>query len=81
MAVISSKKGFFLAGAVLDRAAGGAGWASGAGGGGREVGGCLVRDIKNRILQLSNCPILEFKVLQNAFKIKLKSKNKALHFF
>ena len=31
---------------------------------------CPVRDIKNRILQFSNCPILEFKVLQNAFKIK-----------
>ena len=69
MAVISSKKGFFLAGAALERAAG---WANWAGGGGWEVGGCLVRDIKNRILQLSNCPILEFKVLQNAFKIKLK---------
>ena len=31
---------------------------------------CLVRDIKNRILQFSNSPILEFKVLQNVFKIK-----------
>ena len=31
---------------------------------------CPVRDIKNRILQSSNFPILEFKVLQNAFKIK-----------
>ena len=32
---------------------------------------CPVRDIKNRILQFSNCPILEFKVLhktQRAFK-------------
>ena len=28
---------------------------------------CLVRDIKNRI---SNSPILEFKVLENAFEIK-----------
>ena len=33
-------------------------------------GNCPVRDIKNRILQSSNSPILEFKVLQNAFKIK-----------
>ena len=41
MAVISSKKGFFLAGAVLDRAAGGASGASGAGGEGREVGGVI----------------------------------------
>ena len=31
---------------------------------------CPVRDIKNRILQSSNSPILESKVLQNAFKIK-----------
>ena len=54
MAVISSKKGFFLAGADLDRAAGGASWA---GGRGREVGGCLVRDIKIQILQSSNSRI------------------------
>ena len=31
---------------------------------------CPVRDIKNRIIQSSNSPILEFKVLQNAFKSK-----------
>ena len=31
---------------------------------------CPVRDIKNRILQSSNSPILEFKLLENAFKIK-----------
>ena len=35
---------------------------------------CPVRDIKNRLLQSSNSLILEFKVLQNAFKIK---KNRA----
>ena len=29
-----------------------------------------VRDIKNRIIQSSNSPILESKVLQNAFKSK-----------
>ena len=31
---------------------------------------CPVRDIKNRILEFSNCPILKLKVLQNVFKIK-----------
>ena len=31
---------------------------------------CPVRDIKNRILQFSKPPILEFKRLQKAFKIK-----------
>ena len=31
---------------------------------------CPVRDIKNRILQSSNSRILQFKVLQNAFKKK-----------
>ena len=31
---------------------------------------CPIRDIKNRILQFSKPPILEFKRLQKAFKIK-----------
>ena len=33
-------------------------------------GKCPVRDIKNRILEFSKPPILEFKRLQKAFKIK-----------
>ena len=36
---------------------------------------CLIRDIKHRILQFSDSPILEFKVLQKAFKVKKQGLN------
>ena len=36
---------------------------------------CPARDIKNRILQSSNSPILEFERLQKAFEIKDKAWN------